>query len=101
MSESGETAKQEAVKQLIIMLFGLLTIFFYMAMSSPDFFRTLQMRAARTLQGFTGKYAWKTGRISMESELNTGQQNYAAPYALARIRDAAKTWYEKAREGGR
>ena len=97
--ESGpaDAAKREAAKQLVILVFGLITLILYMSLMKPDFRKTLRMRAARTTRSLAEASAQRLGHSSMGAELATGREEYTLAYLASLIRDWAADQYEKGR----
>ena len=97
MSEAAEEAKKEAAKQLVQIVAMLIIVAISMAVHNPDFFKTVKMKIAYFAQRQAGRFARRTGDMSMGAELRTGRQQYAIPYYLSLVRDKAAAFYEKAR----
>ena len=94
-----EAAKSEAAKQAVIMLFAILTMAFVMAITQPDFLRTLRMRVAAASSRLLSWAARRAGHTSMGIELQTGTQQYSVPYSLSRFRDMASRKYKEESDG--
>ena len=94
-----EAAKSEAAKQAVIMLFAILTMAFVMAITQPDFLRTLRMRVAAASSRLLSSAARRAGHTSMGIELTTGRQTYELPFHLSRLRDMASRKYKEESDG--
>lgn len=57
----------------------------------------IRMRAAALLRNLLERSARRAGAAGIRAEAETGQQNYALPYALSLARDMASHAYERAR----
>jgi hypothetical protein len=94
-----QAAKSEAAKQLVILLFAILTMISVMAITQPDFLRTLRMRVAAVSSRLLSSAARRAGLTSMEIELRTGLQKYELPFHLSRLRDTATRIYNEESDG--
>lgn len=88
------SARDEAVRQAVILVFAILGYAILLVMMEPDKLRTWGMRTADASRRLLDSTARNLGRVSMETELRTGSQEYFLPYALARARDKMKEIYE-------
>lgn len=94
----GQAAKAEAARQLVILLFAVLTLLAMMALHNPDALRMARMRLAEGSRRLLTWLARRAGHTSMAIELGTGTQQYHLPYLLSQMRDKAQAAYDKARE---
>lgn len=94
-STPSEVVKAEVAKQAVILLFAIATMVFVMAITQPDFLRTLRMRVAAVSNQLLSLLARKAGRTSMGIELQTGRQRYRIPYRLSQMRDDMRARYER------
>lgn len=88
------SARDEAVRQAVILVFAIIGYGILLVMMEPDKLRTWGMRTADGSRRLLDSTARRLGRASMETELRTGSQEYFLPYHLAKLRDKMKDWYE-------
>jgi hypothetical protein len=94
----GQAAKAEAARQLVILLFAVVTVLVVMAFHQPDLLRTLRMRVAAESRRHLTWLARRAGHTSMGMELRTGSEQYALPMWLSRLRDKAGDVYDRERD---
>ena len=98
METPGQAARTEAAKQLVMLVFAVITIVIITAATDRDSLKRWQMRLAAVSRRLLTSLARKAGRTSMRIELTTGTQEYSIPYQLSLMRDKAKGWYDKLKE---
>ena len=98
MSEAAEEAKREFAKQAVALIFMVIALAIMAAVHDPDFIRTQRMKMANSSRRLLDTLARRFARISMGTELRTGQQEYSIPYRLSLMRDRAAEMYDKAKE---
>ena len=95
----GQAARAEAARQVVILVFAVITLLAVLALSKPDLARTLRMRAAAGSRRHLTWLARRAGHSSMRTELETGRQQYQIPMILSLMRDKAAAFYDREREG--
>jgi hypothetical protein len=94
MSERS-TAKEEAKRQLVILVFAIIGYAVFLVMLDPDKLRTWEMRTVDVSRRLLNSTARQLGVLSMETELKTGREEYFLPYHLAVLRDKLATIYKR------
>ena len=91
---SEHTARDEAKRQAVILVFAIIGYAALMVMMDPDKLRTWAMRTVDASRRLLDSTARQLGVLSMETELKTGREEYSLPYLLAVCRDKLKKIYE-------
>lgn len=92
---SEHTARDEAKRQAVILVFAIIGYAALMVMMDPDKLRTWGMRMVDESRRLLDSTARKLGVLSMETELRTGQEEYSLPYRLAILRDKMAAIYKR------